>query len=168
MKTFWVHVKTCISKYGSFGGKATRSEFWNWALFVAVVSGALFGVAALLVFIRYSAGPDTVSNPLNWLSSIILPVLVILSLFLLFCLFPTLAVAIRRLRDAGFRPIIIIFPLLLLLGSCYPTLIIALSGMDTTPPEIPLPYCYAYLAFTAAVCLLYAVFLNRKTKKSGN
>ena len=137
-------------------------------MFVAVVSGILFGVAAILVAIRYSVGPDTVSNPLNWLSSIIFPILIILGVFLLFCLLPTLAVAVRRLRDAGFRPWIIIFPLLLLLGSCYPTLIIALSGMDNTPPEIPLPYCYAYLAFTAIVCLLYATFLNRDTKKCSN
>ena len=42
-------------------------------------------------------------------------------------------------------------------------LFVALSGMDSTPPEIPLLYCYAYLTFTAAVCLLYVKFLNRAT-----
>ena len=35
-----------------FGGNASRSEFWSWALFVAVVSGILFGVAATLAFVR--------------------------------------------------------------------------------------------------------------------
>ena len=163
MKTLWLNVKTCIAKYNSFSGNATRSEFWSWALFVAVVSGGLMGAAAMLVMIRNSAGPDTASNPLNWLSMVFFPILILLGLFLLFCLLPTLAVAVRRLRDAGYKPWIIIFPMLLLIGCCYPALVVALSGMDSTPPEIPLPCCYAYLAFTAAVFLLYAIILNRAT-----
>ena len=164
MKTFWLQVKTCICKYIDFSGKASRSEFWSWALFVVVVSGVLFGAAVMLAFIRSCAGPDTVSNPLYWLSSVIFCIFMILGLFLLFCLLPTLAVAVRRLRDAGYHPWIIIFPVLLLIGSYHPALVVALSGMDTTPPEIPLPYCLAYLTFTALVCLFYAVLLFRETK----
>ncbi len=163
MKTLWLNVKTCIAKYISFSGNATRSEFWSWALFVAVVSGGLMGAAAMLVMIRNSAGPDTASNPLNWLSMVFFPILILLGLFLLFCLLPTLAVTVRRLRDAGYKPWIIIFPLLLLIGCIHPALVVALSGMDNTPPEIPLPCCYAYLTFTAAVFLLYAIILNRVT-----
>ena len=165
MKTFWSHVKTCIAKYVGFSGNATRSEFWSWALFVAVVSGVLFGAAVMLAIIRNSAGPDTISNPLYWLSSVIFYIFMLLGLFLLFCLLPSLAVAVRRLRDAGYHPWIIIIPILLLIGSYHPVLVIALSGMDTTPPEIPLPYCYVYLALTAAVCLFYAFILNRPSKR---
>ena len=95
----------------------------------------------------------------------IFPIFMLLALFLLFCLLPTLAVAVRRLRDAGYHPWIIIIPVLLLIGSYHPALVIALSGMDSTPPEIPLPYCYAYLAFMAAVCLLYVAFLTKVTKE---
>ena len=168
MKTFWSHVKACISKYVCFSGNATRGEFWSWVLFVAIVSGVLFGAAVMLAFIRNSAGPDTLSNPLYWLSSVIFCIFMILGLFLLFCLLPTLAVAVRRLRDAGYHPWIIIFPVLLLIGSWYPALVVALSGMDTTPPEIPLPYCFAYLTFTALVCLLYAVFLSRASQSGNN
>lgn len=72
---------------------------------------------------------------------------------------------VRRLRDAGYHPCIVIFPLLFLVGAYHPALVVALSGMDDTPPEIPLPYCYAYLAFTAAVCLLYVAFLTNVTKE---
>lgn len=168
MKTFWLHIKNCLSKYVNFGGNATRSEFWSWVFFVAAVSGILFGLASMLVIIRSSAGPDLPSNPLNWLSSIIAPIVILLGLFLLFCLLPSLSVTVRRLRDAGYHSWIVIFPFLLFVGSCYPALVIALSGMDNTPPEIPLPYCYAYLAFTAAVCLLYAVLLARGSKKSSS
>ena len=168
MKTFWSHVKTCISKYICFSGNAQRSEFWCWVLFIAVVSGVLFGAAVMLAIIRNSAGPDTVSNPLSWLSSVIFYIFMLLGLFLLFCLLPTLAVAVRRLRDAGYQPWIIIFPVLLLIGSWYPALVVALSGMDTTPPEIPLPYCLAYLTFTALVCLIFAVLLSKETKSVVN
>jgi uncharacterized membrane protein YhaH (DUF805 family) len=164
MKTIWSHVKTCIAKYVCFSGNASRNEFWSWAIFVVVVSGVLFGAAAMLAIIRNSAGPDTTSNPLYWLSSVIFYIFMLLGLFLLFCLLPTLAVTVRRLRDAGYHPWIIIIPILLLIGSYHPAMIIALSGMDTTPPEIPLPYCYAYLALTVAVCLFYAFILNRPTK----
>lgn len=168
MKTFWVFVKTCIGKYANFSGNATRREFWSWASFVAVVSGGLFGMAAMLAIIRNSAGPDTASNPLSWLSSIIFPIFILLGLFLVFSLLPTLAVTVRRLRDAGYHPWIIVFPVLLLIGSFYPALVVALSGMDNTPPEIPFPYCYAYLTFTVGVCLLYAIFLNRVSKKDSS
>lgn len=164
MGTFWLYVKTCLGKYVNFGGNATRSEFWSWVLFVTIVSGVLFVVAALLAFIRGCAGPDTASNPLNWLSSIIFPIMVLLGLFLLFCLLPTLAVTVRRLRDAGYHPWIVIFPFLLLMGSFHPALVVALSGMNNTPPETPLPYCYAYLALTAAVCLPFVTFLTKVTK----
>lgn len=166
MKTIWSHIKTCLGKYISFSGKATRSEFWSWTLFVAVVSCVIFGSAVMLAFIRSCAGPDTVSNPLYWLSSVIFCIFMILGLFLLFCLLPTLAVAVRRLRDAGYHPWIIILPVLLLIVSCYPVLVVALSGMNNTPPEIPLSYCYAYLVFTGAVCVLYATFFNRTNKVS--
>lgn len=166
MKEFWLHVKTCIVKYVSFGGKAKRSEFWTWVLFVAVVSFVLFGAAAMLAAIRNCAGPDTTANPLYWLSSIIFCIFMFLCLFLLFCLLPTLAVTVRRLRDAGYQPWIVIIPVLLLIGSYYPALVVALSGMDSNPPEIPLPYCYVYLFLTAVVCLLYAFLLSRAPKES--
>ena len=166
MKEFWLHVKTCTVKYVSFGGKAKRSEFWTWVMFVAVVSFVLFGAAAMLAIIRNCAGPDTTANPLYWLSSIIFCIFMFLGLFLLFCLLPTLAVTVRRLRDAGYQPWIVIIPVLLLIGSYYPALVIALSGMDSNPPEIPLPYCFAYLCLTAAVCLLYAILLSRAPKES--
>ena len=166
MKEFWLHVKTCIVKYVSFGGKAKRSEFWTWVMFVAVVSFVLFGAAAMLAVIRNCAGPDTTANPLYWLSSIIFCIFMFLGLFLLFCLLPTLAVTVRRLRDAGYNPWTIVIPILLLIGSYHPVLVVALSGMDSNPPEIPLPYCYAYLCLTAAVCLFYVILLSWAPKES--
>ena len=86
-------------------------------------------------------------------------------LFLLFSLLPTLAAAVRRLRDAGYSPWLAAIPVAFLIGAYHPLLDIALSGMDpTTPPEIPLPLSSAYLLLTLMICLVFAFLLTRKKK----
>lgn len=32
-------VRTCLGKYGTFSGRASRSEFWWFYLFTTIVSG---------------------------------------------------------------------------------------------------------------------------------
>jgi len=66
-------IKSCFSKYVGFEGRATRSEYWWWVLFIVLVSIAL-GVLKL-----------------QMLSGI----------FSLGILLPSLAVGARRLHDIG-------------------------------------------------------------------
>ena len=73
-------VKTVLSKYVDFSGRARRSEFWWYFLCYAIVSGVLSSV--------YQA---TQSGIVAGLSGIV-------SLGLLL---PTLAVHVRRLHDVG-------------------------------------------------------------------
>lgn len=68
--TFIESVKICFSKYATFSGRATRSEFWWWALFVFV------GIVATTV----------ISERLSWA-------------FTIATLIPYFAVAARRLHD---------------------------------------------------------------------
>ncbi len=70
---FITSIKTCLKKYANFTGAASRSEYWWFVLFCAVV----LGVARV-----------TGSHALYGLVS--------LALFL-----PTLAAAVRRHHDAG-------------------------------------------------------------------
>ncbi len=56
--TFGESIKTCFSKYADFEGRATRSEFWWWMLFVflasaatGIVSEVLSGVFSLAVLL---------------------------------------------------------------------------------------------------------------------
>jgi uncharacterized membrane protein YhaH (DUF805 family) len=70
--TFAQAVQSCIKKYGYFNGRATRSEFWWWALFFTIVHFAA----------------DRVSKNVG-------------TLVVLLMLFPTLAVTSRRLHDIG-------------------------------------------------------------------
>lgn len=46
--TFTESVRTCFVKYADFSGRASRSEFWWWALFTLVASVALAVISQTL------------------------------------------------------------------------------------------------------------------------
>jgi uncharacterized membrane protein YhaH (DUF805 family) len=84
--TFVESIKTCFSKYADFNGRATRPEFWWWALFVFLVSAATSMVSPMLS-----------------------------GLFSLVVLLPYIAVAARRLHDtdrSGWLQLVAIIPLI--------------------------------------------------------
>ena len=85
---FTQSIKTCLSKYVVFSGRARRSEYWWFVLFVILVSIAL----AVLETVLFDTDPETGqrSNLLN-------------SVFQLAMLLPMLAAGWRRLHDTG-RP----------------------------------------------------------------
>ncbi|TFC89920.1 DUF805 domain-containing protein [Cryobacterium sinapicolor] len=78
--TFFQSIRTVFRKYADFTGTAARSEFWWWALFSTLVSVAIDIIADA------ATGSDTIIGAL-WALAVLLP---------------SLAVAVRRLRDAGF------------------------------------------------------------------
>jgi uncharacterized membrane protein YhaH (DUF805 family) len=81
--TFPEAVRTCLSKYADFSGRARRSEYWWFFLFtviVSIVAGIIDGVV----------GSD-VANGYG-----VVTIIVALALLL-----PSLAVSARRLHDTG-------------------------------------------------------------------
>ena len=76
--TFQEAVKSCFAKYVTFSGRARRSEYWWWVLFVFVVNSVAQGFDRILL-------GDSAS---------ILGPLVGLALLL-----PSIAVGARRLHD---------------------------------------------------------------------
>jgi len=70
--TFFESIRKCLIKYADFNGRASRSEFWWFALFVAICTSAL----------------ELLNETLG-------------GVFLLAVLLPLLAVGARRLRDSG-------------------------------------------------------------------
>lgn len=92
--TFGQSISTVFRKYADFTGVADRSEFWWFILFSALVSSAL-GAANVWT----PEGTIAVGSSLASVWSIAV-------------LLPTLAVSVRRLRDAG-RPWTELFWLLL-------------------------------------------------------
>ena len=71
-------VRTGFAKYATFSGRAARSEYWYWTLFVFVVSIGL----AIIDNLLFGSGIGVVQ-----------------SLFDLAILLPGIAVAVRRLHD---------------------------------------------------------------------
>lgn len=78
-------LRTVIAKYADFEGRAGRAEFWWWMLFIAL------GHAAFGVFSVIPVGVEGAS-----LGSILT------GLWTIATLLPTLAVGVRRLRDAEY------------------------------------------------------------------
>jgi uncharacterized membrane protein YhaH (DUF805 family) len=76
-------VSSGFGQYVGFSGRASRSEYWYWALFASIVAivGAVIDIIAF---------PDIELRPVNAIASLAL-------------LLPGLAVAVRRLHDLNQR-----------------------------------------------------------------
>ena len=97
--TFFESIKTVFRKYAEFEGRATRSEFWWFTLFASVVSlalGSLNVSTGTSPFGSWSMGDPSVA-----FSSTIYLGTSLASVWGFVVLIPSLAVSIRRLRDAG-------------------------------------------------------------------
>jgi uncharacterized membrane protein YhaH (DUF805 family) len=83
--SFGAAISTVFRKYASFEGRAGRAEFWWFILFATLVSSALgaFNVAT-------PTGEISIGTSLA-------------SVWSIATFIPTLAVSVRRLRDAGRR-----------------------------------------------------------------
>ncbi len=94
--TFFESIKTVFRKYAEFGGRASRSEFWWFALFSALVSAALNALSASMSgamsgrMFEYGATASSVYGYASFAGVWSIAVLL-----------PSLAVTVRRLRDAG-------------------------------------------------------------------
>jgi uncharacterized membrane protein YhaH (DUF805 family) len=82
--SFGEAIETVFRNYAEFTGRATRAEFWWWALFNVLVAGAL----NLFNVIRIGQNA--------YLGSLLA------GLWGIAVLLPNLGVAVRRLRDAGY------------------------------------------------------------------
>ena len=128
-------VRRGFKKYATFDGRASRAEFWFWYLFVvggalvlAVPSGVIAGATA-------SSSSDGAPSPVAAIG------FVLIGVFYLAVLVPTLAVACRRLHDAGFSGL---FLLLGLVTGLVPLIMCILptspNAVRFGPPGEPQPY----------------------------
>jgi len=76
-------VKTCFSKYATFSGRASRSEYWFFYLFTIIASIVTWVIDTMLL--GYSAEDTGAIN-------LIFQIIIIL---------PSIAVGARRLHDIG-------------------------------------------------------------------
>lgn len=84
MMSFDTAIRTVFGKYAEFNGRATRAEFWWWALFTGLV-----GIVLNTFNVMPVGDGGNVGSILHTIWNV--------AIFL-----PSLAVAVRRLRDAGY------------------------------------------------------------------
>ena len=90
MLGFWEAVKICWSKYADFTGRARRSEYWWFCLFIFLVMLLpLIGVITMYV----------IHNEDSFAAMVLL--IIVLAIISLVFLVPSLAVTTRRLHDTG-------------------------------------------------------------------
>ena len=116
--SFGEAIQTVFRKYAEFMGRAARDEFWWWALFNVLVVGAL----NLFNVIRIGDNA--------YLGSLLA------GLWGIAVLLPSLAVAVRRLRDAGHGWGYLFFVLVPIAGG---VVLIVLWAQPTKQPTETLP-----------------------------
>ena len=90
MQNMTAAVRSVLSNYVNFSGRASRPEFWWWILAVFLVSAVTQLLDAIVIapMLGFTPGEENAGQPLS----------VIVSLLLLV---PAVAVAARRLHDMG-------------------------------------------------------------------
>ena len=88
-------VKRAFQKYATFSGRASRAEYWWWVLANSIIV-LIFYVWAMVVIASAAAAQRSSFPP-----GAIFP-MVVLTVWGLATLVPSIAIAIRRLHDAGF------------------------------------------------------------------
>ena len=83
MMGFMEAVQTCFSKYADFSGRARRSEYWFYTLFVGIIQLVL-GIVGNMIFGAPESGTNILQN-----------------IFSLAIMIPSLAVFWRRMHDIG-------------------------------------------------------------------
>jgi uncharacterized membrane protein YhaH (DUF805 family) len=113
-------------KYATFSGRASRSEFWWWALASAIISLVL----NFLTFIGGAAGmtlrPDgtSIPGPGYWIG------LILSAIISLAIIVPNLAVTVRRLHDTNMSGWTILLGLIPFVG---PILLVVFCAQSSKP-----------------------------------
>ena len=90
---FTTAVKTCFHKYADFQGRARRSEYWFYTLFnlITLVTQTIIGA---IIGFSLRTGP---TDPYMLIGAIF----ILVGLYWLAMIVPTLAVTVRRFHDLG-------------------------------------------------------------------
>ena len=131
-------VITTLQKYASFGGTASRKEFWSWVLFSGLIVTALFALT-------FSTN-NTACAYILWAVCALLTI-------------PTLAVTVRRLHDAGHSGWWVLLWAILLLGS---VLFGFLSGyllQGMTPGDTITPFARVLMPVLSLISFGYSLLM---------
>ena len=144
----WESIKGTFGRYFRFGGLAGRREFWIWTFMVLTVSVVLLGLLTGLIFILH-------------VNCTIVP----LFLFWFVAFFPSLTVAVRRLRDAGISPWFLLIPITLCIITFLVLADIGLSNMDGSTARYSDAFAFILSAITAIVGFIFLFLFCLPSRK---
>lgn len=116
-------IKRFFTKYARFSGRASRSEYWWWMLCNAIIVTVLY----VLVLVLGLAGADPQTGEPGMAMAI--PAL-LLVLYGLAIIVPTIALTVRRLHDANFSGLLYLLVLVPGIGGL---VILVLTLMPSVP-----------------------------------
>lgn len=117
--SFIESIRTVLSKYATFNGRARRSEFWWYYLAVTIVESVLYFVLVVPALSAFTsatmeaavAGTAPPAMPGALATGQLIMSLVALAVFL-----PTLGVMVRRLHDTGRSGFLVLLGLIPVVG----------------------------------------------------
>jgi uncharacterized membrane protein YhaH (DUF805 family) len=93
-------IKKCLANYATFRGRASRAEFWFFALFIAVVTWIVILIAMFAVFAALLAAGAFQKGAHPDLAKV-WEILELAAIPLLALYLPRISVSVRRLHDTG-------------------------------------------------------------------
>lgn len=124
--SFGQAVTRFFSKYATFSGRASRSEFWWVWLLLVIVNLAFVGIL-IAVIVSTGTATETGVQP----SGAEIPVYVIWALFELAIIVPAIALTVRRLHDANFSGWLYLLHLVPYVGG----LVVLILNIQSSKPE---------------------------------
>ena len=121
--TFFESITTVFRKYAEFGGRAGRPEFWWFTLFSTLVTN-LLGALTASVDGRQFDFSLTANSFSGYVS--------FATVWGIIVLLPSLAVTVRRLRDAGYGWAPLLWLLLPLIGTIILIVLLAQPSSDSS------------------------------------
>lgn len=121
--SFGQAIKRFFKKYATFSGRASRSEYWFFALFNAIIYIVLYGLAIGFGL----AGADPVTGEMGAGGTI--PT-VLIGLYGLAIIIPSIALGVRRLHDGNFSGLLYLLILVPILGGL---VVLVLMIMPSVP-----------------------------------
>ncbi len=118
---FTTAVKTCFNKYATFSGRAVRSEYWWFVLFL-IIANIVASVLDLAIMGNGGMGFQPIST-----------------IFALATLLPSLAAGARRLHDTGRTGWWLLIAFIPILGAIVLIWFLAQRGEDGTNAYGPAP-----------------------------
>lgn len=147
-----------FKRFFKFSGRADRKEFWIWALTMLAISVLMVGIMAVIA-INFG----NTNNPVA--QGIISAIITVFGIFWIVMFLPSLAVSVRRLRDAAVSPWLLLIPAILCIATFLVLFDRGLSNMDGNPPHYSDFVTFLLAAVTAITGIIFFVFFCKPSKK---